>query len=220
MLKKTNKLSTTIIANFIFFSIFFIFFYYLYGYFNKIYHHSLGNFSNNATSFQQNYVSNLPILIKSNNSIESIITQHCSYVPLPDTRIIALRRFLQNHNSPLKDYTDVIVQAADKYNQDWRIIVAISGVESNFGKITKPNSYNAWGWRGGPNGDFSKFANWEQAIEYITKVFTQGYGQNPDPYSIYKTYCPPCSTAWPDAVTKYMKQLSGIRQEINREYMK
>ncbi len=146
------------------------------------------------------------------------LNQHCSYIPLPDTRIIALRRFLQKYKSPMLPYADLIISQADKYNQDWRIVVAISGVESRFGKILPHNSYNAWGWRGGRQGKFSNFNNWEHAIIYITKAFSSGYGQAPNPYSFYKIYCPPCTTAWPNTVTKYMQELSNIRKNINKQY--
>ncbi len=162
------------------------------------------------------------VYTSNNTSFEThntLFFQHLSYIPLPDTRIIALSRFLKHYNSPLYPYASYIVKTADKYHQDWRVIVAISGVESAFGRITRPNSYNAWGWRGGPGGDFSNFKNWEHAIDYMTRRFTSGYGANPDPYSIYKTYCPPCTTAWPNGVSGYMKQLDYYRKQANKELL-
>ena len=148
------------------------------------------------------------------------LNTHISYIPLPDTRLLALRKFLKQYNSPLYDYASDILQQADKNKQDWRILVSIAGVESNFGRITQHNSYNAWGWRGGNNGNFSSFHDWQDAITYITQKFTQGYGESPNPYDIYKTYCPPCTTAWPNAVVNYMKELSIMREQINKQIIK
>ena len=179
-------------------------------------YNSLSNSINiQKTQFTNNLINQLAIPKPSTK-----YNQHCSYIPLPDTRIIAMHRFLQHYKSPMTDYANIIVQTADKYNQDWRIIISIAGVESAFGRITRPNSYNAWGWRGGPDGDFSNFQNWEQAIIYITKKFTNGYGQNPNPYDFYKTYCPTCTLAWPNGVTNYMHQLDSYRQQVNKELQK
>lgn len=148
------------------------------------------------------------------------VYDHISYIPLPDTRIIALKHFLEDHRSPMANYAAYIIQQADLYNQDWRIIIAISGVESAFGRIIKQNSYNAWGWKGGPKGNFSYFSNWQDAISSITRQFTLGYGREPNPYDIYKTYCPPCTQAWPKGVINYMTQLQNYRKKVNEQLKK
>ena len=62
-----------------------------------------------------------------------------------DTRKLTLKSFLKKEQSPLANYTEKIIQESDKNNLDWRLIPAITGVESSFGKRIPYNSYNAYG---------------------------------------------------------------------------
>ena len=62
-----------------------------------------------------------------------------------DCRERILRKFLEKHNSPMVYYTNDFIYYADKYNIDWRLVPAIAGVESTFGKRMPANSYNAYG---------------------------------------------------------------------------
>ncbi len=143
------------------------------------------------------------------------------YKVIESPRVIALKEYLKRHGSPMAEYSELIVSEADKYNQDWRIIVAIAGVESAFGTITPYGSCNAWGWRGGPNGNFSQFKDWPTAIKYITKNFTNGYGINPDPFAIESTYCPPCGQnpahAWANGVTRYKNEITALYKQIIKD---
>ncbi len=140
------------------------------------------------------------------------------YTTLQSPRVLALRIYLSRHGSPMAKYANVLVEEADKNGQDWRIITAIAGVESAFGTITPYQSYNAWGWRGGPGGDFSKFKDWPSAIAYVTRQFTKGYGINPDPYTIESTYCPPCGRnpqhAWAQGVTRFKNEITQVYQQL------
>ena len=134
-----------------------------------------------------------------------------SSTSIMDARVVALQRFLKSKGSPLAPHAELIVQLADKYKMDWRILVSISGVESAFCTITPYKTYNCWGWRGGPGGQYSKFKNWEDAIRYISKRLAKGYGPDIDPYAIESTYCPPCGATgqhyWARGVVMYMNQL-------------
>jgi len=70
-----------------------------------------------------------------------------------DPRIIAMRKFLSDYNSPMYPYADIFVIEADKTGLDWRLVASISGVESAFGNVIPLETNNAWGWRGGPGGN-------------------------------------------------------------------
>src|SRR3990167_1538262 len=83
-----------------------------------------------------------------------------------DDRADRLEEYLNSHNSPLAPYADVFVAKADKYELDWRLVAAISGVESTFGKRLPTNSYNAYGWNG---GNFY-FKDWEDGIDTVSKT--------------------------------------------------
>ncbi len=62
-----------------------------------------------------------------------------------DTRIKKVYDYLVSKNSPLADYAELIVKEADKNDISWTLVVAISGKESSFGTVIKPDSHNAWG---------------------------------------------------------------------------
>src|SRR4051812_48196694 len=61
---------------------------------------------------------------------------------ISDNRAKALKAFLEKSNSPLADSAETFVASADKYNLDWKLVAAISGLESGFGKAIPPGSYN------------------------------------------------------------------------------
>jgi hypothetical protein len=115
-------------------------------------------------------------------------------------------------------YSELIVESADEVGLDWRLVVAISCVESACGRIIPYNSYNAWGWRGGPGGDYSIFESWNESIPYITTRIAVGYGTDIDIFDMEPTYCPPCGQnpqhAWANGVIGYMEELSNYRQNL------
>lgn len=71
-----------------------------------------------------------------------------SFRPI-DQRAQALQNVLNRYNSPLAPYAKNYVEAADKYGIDWRLLPAIAGLESTFGKRQLAGSYNSYGWGGG-----------------------------------------------------------------------
>ncbi len=124
-----------------------------------------------------------------------------------DQRATALRKYLTKHNSPLADYADEFVQTADKYNLDWRLLPAISGVESTFGKRIPYKSYNAYGWAGG----LYRFTSWENSIEVVSKSLKEDYiekGAN-SLSKISRRYCPP-NPAWGYKVLYFMASIDPM----------
>lgn len=124
-----------------------------------------------------------------------------------DMRIIYLKEFLDKYNSPLADYSEEIVQLADRYNLDWRLIPAISGVESTFGKNLPVGSYNAYGWA---NGRYA-FDSWENSIQIVSQTLREKYYDNgaEDINHIAKRYAPP-STTWSWKVKYFMNKIDSI----------
>ena len=88
-----------------------------------------------------------------------------------DARVLKLSAYLESKNSVLSPYAVDFVRAADKYGLDWRLLVAISGVESGFAKIYVRGTYNSWGWGGG----YINLGSWENAIEVISKALNENY---------------------------------------------
>jgi hypothetical protein len=96
--------------------------------------------------------------------------------PTADKRAQKLRAFLDTYNSPLAQEADTFVEEADRYNMDWRLVAAIAGTESTFGKHIPSGSYNAWGW-GIPTGAQSGigFKNWKDGIATVTAGLHKNY---------------------------------------------
>ncbi len=153
---------------------------------------------------KQEYNVNKHSLVSDNSSFrdQTIVTS--------DARITALKQFLLDYNSPMAPYASVFVTEADKYGLDWRLVTAISGVESAFGVIAVREN-NAWGWKGGSDGDFNPFSTWEDGIKHVTERMALGYGVDMTPFEIEPIYCPPCGQnpdhLWANGVIKFMDQI-------------
>ncbi|MGH7246256.1 MAG: hypothetical protein ACREGI_04995 [Candidatus Levyibacteriota bacterium] len=123
-----------------------------------------------------------------------------------DNRAIVLTRFLEQYNFPLAQYADTFVTQADLYNIDWRLVVAISGVESTYGKQI-PNCPNAWGW--GIFGDQTYcFTSFDEGIRVISRDLRQKYMDAwgaKDVYEIGRLYA--ASPTWASRVSYIMDQI-------------
>jgi hypothetical protein len=85
-----------------------------------------------------------------------------------DTRVIRLEKFLRGKYSYLANYAGLIVQLSDQYGVDYRLVVAISGVESGYCKVNfRPN--NCWGF-----GNYS-WSSPDQALRGYFAAMNKGY---------------------------------------------
>ncbi len=102
--------------------------------------------------------------------------QLVAHIVPEDTRVEHLRAYLASHDSPLTESADAFVAEADKNSLDWRLVAAIAGTESTFGKHIPTGSFNAWGW-GIPTGAQSGigFKNWEQGIATVSDGLAKNY---------------------------------------------
>lgn len=93
-----------------------------------------------------------------------------------DERVDKLRAYLIAQNSPLTAEASHFVTEADRLGLNWKLVAAISGVESTFGKHTPPGSYNGWGW-GIPTGAQSgiAFESWKQGITRVSEGLKYRY---------------------------------------------
>jgi hypothetical protein len=115
--------------------------------------------------------------------------------PVFDYRVYTLRKFLSQFNSPLTPYSLEFINEADYYGVDWRMVPAIAGVESTFGKQIPYGSYNAYGWA---NGETS-FKSWPDSIQTVTKTLRCNYMDKgaTSVAKIAKIYAPPSKTWGP-----------------------
>lgn len=128
-----------------------------------------------------------------------------------DERANVLFDYLASYNSPLQYHAQDFVDAADQFGLDWRMLPAIAGVESTFGKNI-PGGYNAWGW-GVYGNQAIYFKSWRDGIFAIAKGLRENYLNRglTDPYSINRAYA--ASPVWGGKVTYFMNNLGSLAQK-------
>ncbi len=136
-----------------------------------------------------------------------VLKASCDLNDGPDYRVEKLTIFLNSQNSPLSEYAPELIEAADNYNLDWKLVAAITGVESSFGKRIPYNSYNAYGWN---NGDY-KFGSWEQSIDHVSRVLKTKYLDRgaTNVWSIGKIYA--ASPTWASRVNLFMTKIEATQ---------
>lgn len=126
-------------------------------------------------------------------------------------RVKILTAFLGHYNSPLTEYAEVIVDSANENGIDWRLIPAISGVESTFCKSIPYGSNNCWGWS---NGTY-RFTDLGEAVKIISSGIKKGYYNKglTTPETMSRVYCPP-STTWGGNVRFFMNKIDSMAYEL------
>lgn len=126
-----------------------------------------------------------------------------------DARIETVEDFLSYYKSALTPFADEIVTAADKYSLDYRLLPAIAMQESTLCKKAPKNSYNCWGF-GIYGKKVTKFANYNEAIETVTKTLATKYKAIglETPEQIMSKYNPVSTGTWAQGVSGYMDRLS------------
>ncbi len=134
-----------------------------------------------------------------------------SYVPGgQEARIEVLKEFFKRYNSPLLSHAELIVATADKYSLDWKLVPAIAMQESTLCKKIPKNSFNCWGF-GIYGGKITRFANYDEAIETVTKTLAREYKEKrglEEPHEIVTRYTPGSGT-WADKVTLVMNSIQN-----------
>jgi hypothetical protein len=119
-------------------------------------------------------------------------------------KIEQVRIYLSERNAPLAECADVLVASAYEYGIDYRLVAAISVIESEGGKNCF-RSYNAWGW-----GKMN-FESWEDGITTVTKGLSKYYAEGlTTPALIAPSYCPPNATVWATNVQYVMDQIAEV----------
>ena len=131
---------------------------------------------------------------------EYVVNTVPSYVP-DAQKVENIRRYLAGRNAPLADYAEEFVRAADHYEIDYRIVAAISVIESGGGKHNfRP--HNAWGW-----GRMS-FNDWTEGIWTVSGGVSRYYARGmTTPQLMAPVYCPPNAVNWANNVNFVMNQI-------------
>ncbi len=133
-----------------------------------------------------------------------------SDVKLVDGRSALLRRYLRSINSPLFDHADLIVEEADKYGYDYRVLVAIAMQESTGCKRIPPDSYNCWGW--GIYGDtVTRFTSFDEGIRTVSEGIKNNYIDKGliTTEDIMRKYTPSSPGSWASAVRFFFQKIES-----------
>lgn len=131
-----------------------------------------------------------------------------------DARALLLTKFLTSHQSPLIEYAEYILNRAEYYGIDYRLVPAIAMCESNVGKrMPSKDSYNAWGISvetGETSG--AKFPNWLYAIDWVSRYLKEKYYARgiTDLIDIGAIYAPPSvakGNSWANCVGQFMEAI-------------
>jgi cell wall-associated NlpC family hydrolase len=121
----------------------------------------------------------------------------------------SIEGFLKSKGSPLAPHAKTFVAAGKKYGVDPHLVVAISGIESSFGKHIF-GQHNAWGW-----GPGKPFGSWDEGISAVTQGLRTGYYDRGlrTPEQIVNRYAPASdgndTGNWVQTVTQFMKEMGA-----------
>ena len=128
-----------------------------------------------------------------------------------DARVAVVADFFRKYDSDLLPYATDVINAADKYNLDYRLIPAIAMQESTLCNNLPDKligSHNCWGF-GIYGKQITKFDSYPEAIDTVTKTLATQYKQNglETPEQIMAKYTPSNNGEWADSVNLFMDQL-------------
>lgn len=138
-----------------------------------------------------------------------------------DARVILVHNFLERHNSPLiqeDNFAQVLVDLADKYEVDFRLLPSIAMQESNLCKVTPPGTYNCLGLGIHERGTWG-FASYEENFEAAAKILKKNYIDQglTTPEQIMKKYTPKSNGSWAESVNQWMAEMRYDDRQAGRE---
>lgn len=144
-----------------------------------------------------------------------------SDIETADARIDIIANFLRRHDSPLEPpeyYGQVLVETADRYNLDYRLLPAIMMQESNLCKSAPEGSYNCLGFgihKRGTLGFESYEAGFDRAAREIKERYIDIGLTTPE--DIQKKYTPSSNGSWAFSVNQWIVEMEHDDRQLARE---
>jgi len=128
-----------------------------------------------------------------------------------DARPHIVAAFLARHSSPLKPhdhYAQFMVDTADKYGIDYRLIPAIMMQESNLCKNIPEGTHNCLGFGIHKRGTLG-FDNYEASIDRATRELKANYIDHglTTPEKIMTKYTPSSNGSWANSVNQWIAEM-------------
>ncbi len=126
---------------------------------------------------------------------------HGAFGSVRDPRISMLEKFFDAYACPAPHYSADYIRAADTHNLDYRLLPAISLVESTCGVYERSN--NRWGWNSGKKA----FASIPSGIYFITSQLAHGI--------YYRNKKTPAKLLMYNPVPQYSVQVQRLMRQID-----
>lgn len=128
-----------------------------------------------------------------------------------DSRVEIVALFLERYNSPLKparEYARSLVEIADKYSLDYRLLPAIMMQESNLCKASDPAIHNCLGFGIHARGTLA-FDSYEEGFDRAARELKERYIDIGlvTPEQIMTKYTPSSNGSWANSVNQWIAEM-------------
>ncbi len=128
-----------------------------------------------------------------------------------DARVDIVASFLSRYNSPLKPadhYGQILVDTADRYGLDYRLLPAIMMQESNLCKASDPAIHNCLGFGIHKNGTLA-FDTYEESFDRAARELKERYIDQglTTPEQIMTKYTPSSNGSWANSVNQWIAEM-------------
>ncbi len=128
-----------------------------------------------------------------------------------DARIDIVAGFLSRYNSPLKPaetYARILVETADRYSLDYRLLPAIMMQESNLCKTSDPAIHNCLGFGIHSEGTLA-FDSYEESFDRAARELKERYIDIGlvTPEQIMTKYTPSSNGSWANSVNQWIAEM-------------
>ena len=165
-------------------------------------------------------------------SVKVVKTDQDDYLVIDDARPVIVQRFLERYKSPLAKepgFAKKLVEIADEYGIDFRLLPAIAMKESGLCKVIPEGTYNCLGLGIHSRGTWG-FSSYEEAFRMAAKILKENYIQQGrvTPETIMKKYTPSSKGEWAAGVNQFMsemkyndrqKGIEEVRNEVNNNVL-
>lgn len=143
-----------------------------------------------------------------------------SIVEIGDSRPTIVARFLERYDSPLKPhdyYGQKLVEIADRYNLDFRLLPAIMMQESNLCKNIPEGTHNCLGFGIHSRGTLG-FDSYEAGFERAAREIKANYVDIglTTPTEIQTKYTPSSQGSWANSVNQWMAEMRFDDRQLGR----
>lgn len=143
-----------------------------------------------------------------------------SIMEVQDSRAAIVTRFLARHDSPLTPhhyYGTKLVEIADTYNLDFRLLPAIMMQESNLCKRIPEGTHNCLGFGIHSRGTLG-FDTYEAGFERAAREIKANYVDIglTTPEQIMRKYTPSSEGSWANSVNQWMAEMRFDDRELGR----